>query len=393
LAKLGQASTLHTMKNSKKQRNILQVTAALQEGGVERGTVEMAAYTQAQGYNSFVASFGGRMESDLVSSGSTHYKLPLHKRNPFYIIYNGFKLASFIKRNDIDLVHARSRAPAWAAVLACKLTGVPYVTTFHGTHKIQNRAKKLYNSSMVRGLRVIAISQFIKDHIIHNYGIEADKIDIAHRGINPDNFNPDRFSADEIKMKRAELNLGNKFVITLPGRLTRWKGQVEFIEALASMKDDDTWHGLLVGGYSKKKTYYQELKLLVFKYGLENRITFAGSQKDVAVYYALSNLIVSASNEPEAFGRVAIEGGAMRKCVVATAHGGSLETVKDNETGYLVPPLDVQSMAKILRRVLKDKGKTKLMGENGYTWVQNTFTVERMCHSEWVAYIKILGEE
>lgn len=381
------------MENIKKSYNILQVTAALHEGGVERGTVEMAAFIKMQRCGSFVASAGGRMEVDLVESGSVHVKLPLHKRNPLYIIYSGFKLASYIKEQKIDLVHARSRAPAWAVCIACKLTSTPFVTTFHGTHKIQNRFKKLYNSSMVRGLRVIAISHFIKEHVIHNYGIKAENIDIAHRGINPDTFKPSLYNTEDIQAKKQSLSIEDKFIITLPGRLTRWKGQMEFIESLSAIKDDNSWHALLVGGYGKKKAYYEELKELTAKHGLEDRLTFAGSQKDVAIYYALSDVIVSASNEPEAFGRVAIEGGAMKKCVVATAHGGSLETVENFKTGYHIKPFDPEGMAKILRRVLEDKLETRRMGENAYTWVQNTFTVESMCRSEWSAYIKIWGKK
>tara|TARA_R110000868_G_scaffold218576_2_gene469082 strand:+ start:11974 stop:13170 length:1197 start_codon:yes stop_codon:yes gene_type:complete len=393
LANCAQDSNLKCMMNQKNQFNILQVTAALEEGGVERGTVEMAGYIKSKGCGSFVASAGGRMQADLEDLGGVHYTLPLQQRNPVTIVYSAFKLASYIKDNDIELVHARSRAPAWAAYWACKMTGTAFITTFHGTHKIQNGLKKLYNSSMVRGLRVIAISQFIKDHVIHNYGIDPENIDIAHRGINPDNFNPDRFLPEELAQKRKDLGVDGKFIFTLPGRLTRWKGQVEFIKALSELKGDASWHALLVGGYGKKRAYYDELQALVAAYGLVDRVTFAGSQKDVAIYYALSDVIISASNEPEAFGRVAIEAGAMRKCVIATAHGGSLETVKNNETGYLTPPSNAPAMAKILRRVIKDKDVLDSIGEKAYTWVQNTFTVDSMCHSEWVAYMKILGDK
>lgn len=376
-----------------KNINVLQVTAALNEGGVERGTVEMSRFLVNQNCGSFVASSGGGMLSELEREGGIHFKLPLKYRNPFSVLYSAFQLMFFIKRNNIKLVHARSRAPAWAAYLAAKWTHIPFITTFHGTHKIQNKAKKFYNSSMVRGERVAAISQFIKNHIIQNYGISAENIDIAHRGVDLKKFDTLKFAQKDIEDLKTAWGCEGKFIITLPGRLTRWKGQIPFIRALNEMKDDDTWHAFLVGGAGKKQAYQQELEALILKLNLQKRITLTGSQSDIPPFYAFSDVIVSASIEPEAFGRVAIEAGSMKKPIVATQHGGSLETVKNNDTGYLVPAGDSKTMAKILRSFIKDKGKANEMGEKAYTWVQNTFTVERMCEAEWLAYLKVLGKK
>ncbi|MAI07533.1 MAG: glycosyl transferase [Magnetococcales bacterium] len=381
------------MKTDFENLNILQVTAALHEGGVERGTVEMSRFLVNQGCGSFVASSGGQMVEELTREGGVHFNLPLVYRNPFSILYSAFKLKGYIQRNHIKLVHARSRAPAWAAYLAAKWTGTPFITTFHGAHKIQNKFKHFYNSSMVRGLRVVAISQFIKDHVIENYGIEAEKIDIACRGVDLKKFDVNQFSREDVEALKEKWGCEGKFVITLPGRLTRWKGQLSFLKALKEIESDDSWHALLVGGASKKKNYLEEVKAEIERLGLISRVTLTGGQKDIAPFYAMSDVIVCPSLQPEAFGRVPIEAGAMKKPIVAAGHGGALETVKDNETGVLFPVGDHVTMAKILLRFIKGDIKTTEMGKKGYEWVLNSFTLERMCEAEWSAYLKVLGEK
>jgi len=371
---------------------ILQVTAALEQGGVERGTAEMAAFIVSQGAQSFVASQGGRLVEELEKNGSKHYFLPLARRNPVTILYSAFQLHKLIRNEEIDLVHARSRAPAWAAFFACKLTGVKMVTTFHGTHRIQNRIKKLYNSVMVRGERVIAISGFIKKHIIENYAVKEERIDIAPRGFDPVVFNPDLISNEARHKLKQSLHLttvGEK-VISLPGRLTRWKGQPLFLEALSRVKDL-SWQALLIGGAGKKSAYDNELKALVKKMGIEARVKFLGDQRDIVPYYAISDLVVSVSTEPEAFGRVAVEAQAMAKPIIASAHGGSLETVKDGETGWLFANGDVVDLASKLRYALSEKVDLAEIGALGRQWVAETYTIDKMCQSEWNAYMKVLA--
>ena len=371
---------------------ILQVTAALEQGGVERGTVEMAAFIVSQGGQSFVASQGGRLVEELEKNGSKHFLLPLARRNPVAILYSAFQLQKLIRSEKIELVHARSRAPAWAAFLACQLTGVKMVTTFHGTHRIQNRVKKLYNSVMVRGERVIAISDFIKNHIIENYAIKEEQIDIAPRGFDPAVFDPDLISSKMKHELKQSLNLttvGEK-VISLPGRLTRWKGQPLFLEALARIKEL-SWHALLIGGAGKKSAYDDELKTLAKKLGIENRVKFVGDQGDIVPYYAISDLVVSASMEPEAFGRVAVEAQAMAKPIIASAHGGSLETVKDGETGWLFNSGDVDDLASKLCYALADDVNLVQMGIAGRQWVTETYTIDKMCQSEWDGYMKVIN--
>jgi len=370
---------------------ILQVTAALEQGGVERGTVEMAAFIVSQGGQSFVASQGGRLVKELEAGGTKHFFLPLASRNPLTIVYSAWQLRKIIHREQIDLLHARSRAPAWATYFAGKLTGVKMVTTFHGTHRIQNRVKKWYNSVMVRGVRVIAISMFIRNHILQNYITDEAVIDVAPRGFDPVVFDPDLVSDEQRQAFKQQLGLtAGTAIISLPGRLTRWKGQILFLEALAQIKELE-WQALLIGGGGKKTAYVNELKMVVEELGIKDRVIFVGDQKDIVPYYAISDLVVSASTEPEAFGRVAVEAQALAKPIIASAHGGSLETVKDRETGWLFANRDVADLAEKLRFALSENVDLIKIGAAGRQWVAENYTIDKMCQKEWDAYLKVPG--
>lgn len=371
---------------------ILQVTAALNEGGVERGTLEMAAFTAAHGAESHVASNGGKLLPELEKCGAKHYLLPLAKRNLWSVLWSAMKLANIIRENNIDLVHARSRAPAWAAFIACRLTNTKFITTFHGTHKIQNRFKRLYNSVMVRGVRVIAISEFIRQHIMDNYQVASERIDVAPRGVDPEIFNPELFTQQDNDDLRRTLGIKtDELVISLPGRLTRWKGQTVFLRALGEIKDIP-WRALLIGGAGNKRAYEDELKKLAVALGIENRVKILGSQRDIARYYAVSNLVVSASTEPEAFGRVAIEAQAMATPIVSSAHGGSLETVKDGVTGWLYAPQSAADLAEKLRMALElELTELNSIGQLGNSWVSEKYTTLQMCRKEWMSYSEVLS--
>jgi len=371
---------------------ILQVTAALDQGGVERGTVEMAAFIVGSGGQSFVASQGGRLVEELVVKGSQHVTLPLAQRNPFAILYAALKLRSFILKHQIALVHARSRAPAWAAYLACRTTRVPFVTTFHGTHRIQNSLKKYYNSVMTRGQRVIAISQFIKTHILDNYGIDEKLIDIAPRGVDLDRIDPQKVTVEQLGQLGIQWGLlADRPVIALPGRLTRWKGQTLFLDALALIKELN-WQALIIGGAGHKQNYLEELKDLACASGLSERVIFVGDQSDIVPFYAMADVVVSASTEPEAFGRVAVEAQAMGKPVIASAHGGALETVRDGETGWLFINNDPADLAAKLRLALAKETDLISIGIAARNFVKNEYTMEKMCTAEWNCYQHVLPD-
>ena len=369
---------------------ILQVVAALDQGGVEQGTLDMARYTVQQGWTSLVASAGGRLVMDLERAGAQHFRLPLQQRNPVAILYNALRLASLVRRHGVDLMHTRSRAPAWATRIASRLTGVPYITSFHGTHRIQNRLKWRYNNVMTSGLLTIANSRFIRQHIRQHYGLAEDRLRLAQRGIDTTVFDPDKLDAEDLAELRSRWQLDGSPLILMPGRLTRWKGQAVFIAALDRIRDLP-WQALIAGGADRKDKYAAELRALAAGCGLQERVRFTGSLDNLARLYALADITVSASTEPEAFGRVAVESQAMGTPVIVTAHGGSMETVRDGETGLLAEPGSVDSLAVCLRELLADPARRKLMGEAGRAHVLAHFTVERMCEQEFSVYREILG--
>lgn len=323
----------------KKQLTVLQILPALNRGGVERGTVQIDNALVAAGHTSIVVSRGGQLVSELKG---THIELPVHTKNPIKMLFNAHLLKFVIKENNVDIVHARSRAPAWSAYLATKGTKAKYITTFHGTYNIQNGFKRWYNSVMTKGVKIIAVSDFIKNHIIDNYGIDAKKIQTIHRGIDIDKFDP------ETKPAKMGLPKGKK-VVLLPGRITRWKGQAVFAEAMRGLDAI----GLIVGD-SESQNYMRELEEM-----LPDNVIIMPPTPNLAEVYAASDIVVTASIEPEAFGRVSVEGQAMGKPVVATAHGGSMENVVDGKTGVLVAPDNVESMRDGIAKLLESKKKWK----------------------------------
>ena len=321
------------MSNSKENSPVvLQVLPELEMGGVERGTVEIATYMQQHGIKNFVASQGGRMVYDLEKAKVPH--LTLKSKNIFKMRANAKKLEQFIRDNGINIVHARSRAPAWSAYWATKRAGVHFMTTFHGTYGLGPWGiKKLYNRIMTYGERVIAISEHIKKHILGNYKIAEGKIRLVHRCVDIEKFNPDTVSQERIIKTVKEYNIPeDKPVLLLIGRLTNWKGQHLLIEALSLLKHKD-FYCLIVGPDQGRVKYSEYLRELVKKYHLEGSVAFYGQTSDVSALMMVSNVVLSTAIEPEAFGRISIEGQAMGKVVVASNIGGSLDTITDGVTG------------------------------------------------------------
>lgn len=370
---------------------ILQVTPALESGGVERGTVEMANHLASIGWGSLVASAGGRMEKNLAPS-VRHIKLPLDGRNLFKIITNSVRLYRLIQKESPSLVHARSRAPAWSAFFACKLAGVPFVTTFHGTYGLKGGAlKKLYNSVMVRGQATIAISKFIQNHIAENYGVPAAQVPIAHRGFDATFFNPQKIKNAEVDALRKKYNIAkNTPVVLIPGRITWWKGQDLCLEALAQLKNLP-WHALVVGDAGRKPHYMDALKNKIATLQLQERVTLCGNQQNMPLYYKLADIALMPSLEPEAFGRTPVEAQAMGTPVVASAHGGALETVLSGETGWLIPPHSAKALTQVLKNILKNPGQLKIVGKKAQNHVKNKFTTEKMCQAEVNVYKMLLN--
>jgi glycosyltransferase involved in cell wall biosynthesis len=373
--------------NMKKTPKIIQIVPALNQGGVEQGALETARYIIKKGWQSIVISNGGRMVKQLKSDGSEHIKLPLHKRNPLHLLYNTLRLVFIFLREKPDIVHARSRGPAWSAYLACKITKTPFLTSFHGTHGVQNKFKIFYNSVMLKGERIIANSHFIKEHITTIYSEPAERITVVQRGFDKKRFNLKKANAHHIY---DQYTIDEKTpVILMPGRFTRWKGQDVLLKALPLLKTKK-YVVLLVGNSNKKSNYTGKLKALSEDKNITGKVIFCNTQPDLSDYYKAACITISSSNKPEAFGRIAVESQAMATPVIATAHGGSLETIKEGETGWLIPHNDPKAMANAIDNALKNPKLLAEASKNAYTWAHKQFTIDKMCRGEFNVYKEML---
>ncbi len=345
--------TLNGAAVAGRQPVVLQVLPRLETGGVERGTIEVAAALAEAGYTPLVASAGGPMTYELKRLGVRHIDLPLASKNPLVMRANAARLEQVIREFGVDLVHARSRAPAWSALAAARRTGRRFVTTFHGTYGRGPLGLKLfYNRVMARGERVIAISHFIAQHLREVYGVEEERIRVIHRGVDLERFDPARVTGPrQIDLARQWRLPDDKRVVMLPGRLARWKGQAVLIEAIALLGRRDI-RCLLVGSARRRDRYRRELIKLAEDRGLGEVVHIVDHCKDMAAAYKLTDVVVSASTEPEAFGRVVIEAQAMGRPVIATDHGGPRESVVPGVTGWLVPPGDAAALAAALDQAL-----------------------------------------
>ena len=368
---------------------VLQVLPALNTGGVERGTVEIAAALAQAGALPIVASSGGRLVHDLQRVGARHVDLPLHSKNPLVMRRNATRLTEVIESYGVHLVHARSRAPAWSAYWATRRTGRPFVTTFHSPYGLGGPFKKRYNSVMTLGDRVIAISEFVAQHIKDNYEIDADKLRLVHRGVDLRSFNPDKVSAERVIQLATAWRLPDGVpVILLPGRLTRWKGQLLLIDALAQIKQDRQFLCLLVGSDQGRSAYRQELEKAVAQRGLSDRVAIFDDCRDMPAAYKLSDVVVSASIEPEGFGRVISEAQAMGRPVVVSNHGGG-----PDETGFLFDNNNPADLARVLRRALDltASQRAQLVIKAGRNAAEN-FSTARMCDKTLDVYRELLSQ-
>ena len=370
---------------------VLQVLPALVTGGVERGTVEITQALVEAGWRAVVASSGGRMVHEIERAGGTHVTLPLKTKNPFGIRRNIRRLAALIERENIDLVHARSRAPAWSAYYAALQTGRPFVTTFHNVYGGQGRLKHWYNSIMARGLRVIAISAFVGKAAARTYGVEEDRLRVIPRGVDLKHFDPDAVNPSRLVQLAKEWQLKDGLpVVMLPGRVTRWKGHADLLYAMQRLPHRD-FQVVFVGDHEQKPAFREELVRLVREIGLEGHVQLVGDCRDMAAAFMLADVVVSASTEPEGFGRVAVEAQAMGRPVVATDHGGSQETVLPGETGWLVPPGDRDALAQAIGEALAlapaDRAELK---ERARAFMIERFDKRLMCQATLDVYTEVL---
>ncbi|MBE7635484.1 glycosyltransferase [Sneathiella sp. P13V-1] len=369
----------------------MQILPALEGGGVERGTIEMAAAIKAKGWNAIVVSNGGKMVYELDKIGATHLTLPVHSKKPWVMYRNIKRIRQVIERYGVDLVHARSRAPAWSAYAAARAEKVPYVTTFHAAYTRGGFFKNAYNGIMARGQKVIAISDFIAGHIAENYMTPEDKIVTIPRGVDCHKFNPGAVSAERIIKMATDWALPDGVpIIMLPGRLTRLKGHVELIQALSRLEDKN-FLALFVGAGQGREAYRTEITNLVKSKGLEGKVQIKDYCSDMPAALMLADIVVSATNVPEGFGRISVEAQAMGRPVIATAHGGSLETVLNGETGWLVPVGDIDAMASAVKTALGMSGEEReKVAARARQHVTDNFTVEKMCNATLEVYEDVL---
>jgi glycosyltransferase involved in cell wall biosynthesis len=378
-------------KIQKKKPVILQVLPELNSGGVERGTIEVVKALEANDFEALVASAGGRMVNQVIASGGEHFELPLASKNPFTIYRNIKRLSNIIKDNNVDIVHARSRAPAWSAYFACKKAHCHFITTFHGVYSGKGVLKKRYNSVMVKGEKVIAISEFVKKHIKENYEVKDSNIVVIHRGADLDQFDHDKVPKSRVIHKAENLKIDyDKPIILLPARITNWKGHLFLLDALARIPKDK-YMCLFVGDHDKHKKFIKTINNKINDLGLSGSVRIMNNVLDMPALYSLVDVVVSASMRPEAFGRVAIEAQAMERLLVATNHGGACETVIDGKTGWLVEPGNVDELAEIINKLLKisDK-KRKAITSAAKKHIKNNFSLLNMTKQTLDVYNSIL---
>jgi len=376
-----------------KNYSVLQVLPHLNSGGLVSGAIEVSEALQKSGMRSFVASEGGRREREIIRTGGKVFNFSLGSKNPLIIFLNIYKLSRIIKKYKINIIHARSRAPAWSAYFAAKKMGIPFVTTFHGTYSIQNNLKKKYNSIMVKADKVIAISSFINKHILSNYKVDQEKIVTVHRGINIEKYDYLKVSNERLIAFSKKFNIPeDSFVILLPGRITRWKGHILLIEAISKLQRSDIIC-LFVGDLQGRNKYFAELNKTIDKFKLKNNFRIISNQSDMAVIYKLSDVVVSASLEPEAFGRVVAEAQAMGRPTVAVNHGGGPEIIIDGVTGWLFRPGDANDLAdkvnKALNLNINDREK---MSVKAIERAKLNFNNEMMCAKILNIYAELINK-
>jgi glycosyltransferase involved in cell wall biosynthesis len=367
---------------------ILQVLPELNMGGVERTTLDMVGALRQAFPVTYVASQGGSLLPELKNLGGTHFTLPLASKNPFQMIRNAVGLVRLIRDHDIQLIHARSRAPAWSALWAARWTKIPLVTTFHGAYRTSNILKTFYNSVMARGTRVLAISEFVLRHIKQQHPASLTRVRLIHEGIDVDVFDSQHVSQEEIEALRKTWNIPTDAkVFLLPGRVTRLKGQTVFIEALRQLNNPNVF-GIILGQSQSNSSYSQEVDRQLG--GLQ--IQRISHTQNLKVAYAAADFIVSPSLAPETFGRVTAEAGAMKRVIIATNQGATSELCKTGITGYLIPPADTQALTQAMDKVLKmPSEERKAMEKAARDYVCANFSLKRMC-ADTIALYKEISE-
>ena len=379
-------------KINTKQICLLQVLPHLNSGGLVSGAIEIANFVKAKGGKSILVSSGGFRENEVLKNNCISIHLPLDTKNPLTIYKNKKRLINIIEKYRVNIVHARSRAPAWSAYLATKKLNVSFITTFHGTYGLENFLKRKYNEIMLKGKYVIAISKFIKEHIRSEYK-KTKNVYVVPRGINESFFSPENVTTARIiatakKIKTDEF----KKTILMPGRLTSWKGHEIAIRSI-SLLNDNNIKLIVLGDSQNRIRYKKKLKKLVAKLGLNNNVLFLEQTRDLPAFMMLADLVISCSTKPEAFGRTILEAQAMGRPVLAFNHGGSVELIKENKNGILSKPLDIKEFADNIRKCLSMtlNERQKLSSESVRN-VRKKYLTTLMCEKTLNLYKDLLSK-
>ena len=369
---------------------MLQILPALVSGGAERGTIEVAGALVEAGWLAYVASSGGPLERDVARAGGTHLTLPLASKNPLVMRRNAKKLARLIRQLGVDIVHARSRAPAWSAWAAASAAGRPFVTTFHNAYGARTALKRRYNSVMAQGDRVIAISDFVAEHVASVYGVGRDRLRTVPRGVDLGNFDPNRVGPQRLINLARQWRLPDGLpVVLLPGRLTRWKGGLDFIEAIALLGRRNIC--CVLAGAQQRRGFRREVEAAIGRRGLDGAFRIVEDCRDMPAAYMLADVVVSASRDPEGFGRIIAEAQAMGRPVVATDHGGARETIVPGVTGWLVPPREPAALAIAINEALAlGRDERQQLGRRAIAHIATNFTREAMCARTIEVYEELL---
>ncbi len=380
---------------------VLQVIPRLSYGGTETGCYDLAHFLAEENCKSFIVTSGGELLKYIKKKSVKVFRLPVHSKNPVLIFFNALIISLIIILYNISIVHARSRAPAWSCFIATKLTMRKFVTTFHGTYNFNNKFKKFYNSVMVRSHLVIGGSNFIFSHINSNYGNffrgSRKKLLVIFRGINTNYFHSNRIPISKIDNFSKKHNIDrNKFIILMPGRLTKWKGQKLFIESLKLVLSHEnsnmqSFQAIILGDEQGRNVYQKQLIDLVQQYRLGKFVKFINHCNEMPIAYGISNVVCSCSIEPEAFGRVAVEAQSMGVPIIASDIGGSTETIIKDKTGFLFKSGDVNNLANTILMVMqRDYNSLKSIGLEGRKNVLNKFDVDKMCRTTFTEYKKLI---
>lgn len=381
-----------------KNKRILQIIPNMEIGGAERTVLEVTSFLKKTDYTSIVLTSGGKLIEDLEKLNIEVIKYPIDKKNPFSIIKNIFKLKKIFLENKIDLVHVRSRGPAWSAIFAARNSNLPILTTWHGHAVKSSWLKKKYNSIMLRGDAVIANSSYTAKSINTIYNIGEDKIDIIPRGVDIDKFKPQNFSNVDIINIRKKWNINDpkKIILLLPARLTRWKGHEVVIHAINLLKKEKFYKDIIclfAGEQKGSDRYIKDLQKMITKYSIDEKIKLIGRVKNMPLAYQASKIILSPSIEPEPFGRIPIEAQASGKIVIASDSGAVKDTIKSGPkyTGFKVKPNDSKKLADQIKIIFKmEKEEIEEIQIRAILNVKNNFSLDTMCIKTLEVYNRLL---